>query len=201
MSSPAEGAGSYPVDLDLDAPLEITWWRAVANPILAIPHLMIMSALVEVLEPLWIVMFFAILFTGAIPKGLFNFTVMILRYSWRVTSYTLFMREGYPPFSFTPSETDPRDDPAFLEISRPSELSRIMIFIKWFVLIPQFIVLAFVALVAAVMVIIGWFSVLLTGTWPRDARDFVLGTIRWCMRVTAYFYLLTDEYPPFSSQR
>ena len=45
---------------------------------------------------------------------------------------------------------------------------------------------------------IAFFAVLFTGSWPVGLRDFVLGVMRWGVRVQAYCWLLTDEYPPFA---
>jgi Domain of unknown function (DUF4389) len=39
---------------------------------------------------------------------------------------------------------------------------------------------------------------LFTAHWPEGLRTFLVGVLRWSTRVNAYFYLLTDEYPPFS---
>ena len=48
------------------------------------------------------------------------------------------------------------------------------------------------------MTIVSWFAVLFTGRLPNGMFNFLLGTMRWCNRVSAYYLLLTDEYPPFS---
>ncbi len=191
---------AYPAQLGFTGPLQVERWRVVGNPILAIPHLFIASALQGILDTLACVAFIMILFTGNIPRGLFNFMAMIFRYSWRVFSYALFMRENYPAFEFVPSEADPSADQATFSISYPQNLSRGLIFIKWLLVIPHLVVLAFVALAAAISIIIAWFAVLFTGAWPQGLRDFVIGTIRWIARVSAYFYLMTDVYPPFSTE-
>ena len=48
-------------------------------------------------------------------------------------------------------------------------------------------------------VVIAWFAILFTGTYPRNLFDYVVGVFRWNNRVTAYaFTLITDQYPPFS---
>jgi Domain of unknown function (DUF4389) len=48
------------------------------------------------------------------------------------------------------------------------------------------------------MVIVAWFAILFTGSYPRSVFDFVEGVIRWHNRVIGYAVtLVTDQYPPF----
>jgi hypothetical protein len=71
--------------------------------------------------------------------------------------------------------------------------------VKWFLAIPHYVILIFLAVASVVVVIIAWFAILFTGRYPRGLFDFVVGVIRWSNRVTAYaFVLTTDRYPPFS---
>ena len=73
--------------------------------------------------------------------------------------------------------------------------------VKWLLAIPHWIVLAFLTAGAAIAVIIAWFSILLTGRYPRGLFDYVVGVQRWANRVAAYaVVLVTDKYPPFSLQ-
>jgi hypothetical protein len=87
---------------------------------------------------------------------------------------------------------------AGFEITYPSELNRWLPLVKWLLAIPHFIALFFVGIAAFFVLIYGFFVVLFTGRWPRGAFDFVVGTLRWYLRVLAYFHLMTDAYPPFS---
>ena len=189
---------AYPVQLDLDAPLEVARWRPLVHWILVIPHWVVLYVLGLVLGVLAFVSWFAILFTANIPRGLFDFMAMILRYQWRTYSYISWMREPYPPFDFTPSTQDPGNDPARLSIEYPERLSRLLIFVKWLLVIPHFIALLFLFIGAAFVWIAGFFAVLFTGRWPEGMRRFLIGALRWSMRVTTYAYLMTDVYPPFS---
>ena len=191
-------SSAYPVQLDLEAPLEVARWRPLVHWLLVIPHWIVLYVLNIVIGILAFVSWFAILFTGNIPRGIFDFMAMILRYQWRTYSYLFFMREPYPPFEFTASTADPGTDPARLSVAYPERLSRLLIFVKWLLVIPHVIALFFVAIGAFFVAIAGFFAVLITGSWPEGMRNFLIGTSRWSMRVTAYFYLMTDAYPPFS---
>jgi hypothetical protein len=193
-------ASAYPVQVDLDAPLEVARWRPLVHWILAIPQIIVLDVLGSVLGVLGLIAWFAILFTRQIPKGLFDFMAMILRYQWRVVSYIAWMREPYPPFEFSASDADPGGDPARLDVVYPEQLSRVLIFFKWLMLVPHLIALVLLFIGASFVWLAGFFVVLFTGRWPEGMRNFLVGTIRWSTRVSAYFYLMTDVYPPFSLQ-
>jgi roadblock/LC7 domain-containing protein len=187
-----------PVVLTLDAPLEVARWRPLVHWILAIPQYIVLYALQIVLGALTIVSFFTILFTKRIPDAIFGFMVLVHRYQWRVYSYLLWMREGYPPFDFQGVPDDAGTDPAKVSIWRQEEYRRLMPLVKWFLAIPHYIVLFFVFVGTIFVAIYGFFAVLITGRWPEGARDFIIGSNRWYLRVQAYVALLTDVYPPFS---
>jgi hypothetical protein len=87
--------------------------------------------------------------------------------------------------------------PMRLEFEYPTQPSKLT-FVKWILAIPQFIVLGLVGIVAYVMFIYAWFSVLITERYPRSAYDFLVGTGRWATRVYAYIFFMAEEYPPFS---
>jgi hypothetical protein len=71
--------------------------------------------------------------------------------------------------------------------------------VKWLLAIPHYIVLAVLWVVAVVVIVIAWFAILFTGSYPRSLFDYVAGVARWSLRVQAYaFLLVTDQYPPFS---
>jgi hypothetical protein len=72
--------------------------------------------------------------------------------------------------------------------------------VHWLLAIPHFVVLLFVFIGAMFVWIGGFFAVSVTGRWPEGMRNFLVGTMRWSLRVSTYSYLLTDQYPPFSLQ-
>src|ERR1700722_3057970 len=189
--SPAPASASA-VQLDLDAPLTVARWRVIGNPIMAIPHFIFLYVLSAVLSVVTIIAWFAILFTGKYPPGLFDFAVGVMRYQWRVGTFYLFMREPYPAFGIPSGPADPGDDPAKFSITRPEKLSRGLIFIKWLLAIPVYIVLIVLGIGAYVVLLIGFFAVLFTGKWPAGLRKYVVGVARLGFRLNAYLYLMTD---------
>jgi hypothetical protein len=192
--------GTYPARLGLNAPLEVKNWRPLVNWLLAIPHYIVAAALAALRRVLTLVAFFTILFTRQIPRSIFDMIVMTRRYSWRAVSYGLWMRESYPPFSFTLSSEDDGIDPAWLSVDYPENLNRWAPLYKWLLAIPHIIVLIFLGLGVVFVILASFFVVLFTGKWPESFRSFVIGIQGWSLRVGAYVLFLRDEYPPFSLQ-
>jgi len=135
-----------------------------------------------------------ILFARRYPRWWFDFALELARFGTRIGAYLALLTDQYP------STVDQQS--VHLELDYPnveSDLNQWMPLVKWFLAIPHFIVLAVLSVVAFFAVIIAWFAILFTGRYPRGLFDFVVGVVRWWLRVQAYATLLvTDRYPPFS---
>jgi hypothetical protein len=193
--APPPPAAAYPVRFDVQYPDTLSRWKIFVKWILAIPQFIIVYLLQTVNSILVFIAFFAILFTKKWPRGLFDFSVQIQRWTLNTYAYALTLqRDEYPPFT-----GEAGNYALTLEVDYDVNLSRWQIFLKWLFAIPHLIILIFLGIAAYVVVIIAFFAILFTGKYPRGMFNFVVGTIRWITRVNAYaFWLMTDRYPPFT---
>jgi hypothetical protein len=191
---------SYPASFSLDPPDRSANWRPIVHWFLAIPHLVVIYLLQLVGRVCVVISWLVILFTGKQPESLANIQCMYQRYQMRVWAYIAFMVEEYPPFSFTLAADDPGDVPRVrLDFDVALEgRNRLTVFFRILMVIPQLLVLVVLWIAGFVCVVLSLFAVLFTGRWPEGLHRFVLGLMRWNVRVNAYLNLLTDEYPPFS---
>ena len=95
-------AGLYPVTYEVDNPGELNRWLPLIKWLLAVPHYIVLAVLGIVAAFVWIIAFFAILFTRKYPRGMFDFIVGVQRWFNRVYAYVSLMRDEYPPFSLNP---------------------------------------------------------------------------------------------------
>ena len=89
---------SYP-----DVQADLNRWLPLVKWILAIPHYLILILLGTAWLVAVIIAWFAILFTGRYPAGLFGFVVGVNRWWIRVAAYAfLLVTDRYPPFRLSP---------------------------------------------------------------------------------------------------
>ena len=192
---------TYPVNIRGELTIPPGGWVWLFKWLLIIPHAFVLIFLGIGFVVVWIIAFFAILFTGQYPKSLFEYNTGVLRWTWRVFfySYQALGTDKYPPFSLQP---DP-DYPADLDIAYPESLSRGLVLVKWWLLaIPHYIIVGIFqggryGGLVFILAIISAIVVLFTGKYPPEIFKLVIGMNRWSYRVYAYAALMTDEYPPF----
>ncbi len=151
-------------------------WSVAAGGIIVVPTLLM------------------ILFRQKYPKWWYNFNVELTKFCMRVGTYILLLRDEYP-------STD-EEQAVHITIPYPdvkNDLVNWMPLVKWLLAFPHVIMLGFLWIGAIIAVILAWLAILFTGTHPKGIFDYIVGVMRWSLRVEAYALLLTtDEYPPFS---
>jgi hypothetical protein len=206
---------AYPLSVRgfFDQPSRALW---LVKWLLLIPHYIILVFLWLAFWIVTVIAFFAILFTTRYPKGLFDFNVGVIRWSWRVSfyGYTALGTDRYPPFTLA----DVPDYPARLDLEYPQQLNRWLPLVKWLLAFPQYILVGALFgsgyVVATTMqdgravtystpsligacVLIAAIAMLFTTRYPPGLFDLVVGINRWSYRLVVYLGLMTDRYPPF----
>jgi hypothetical protein len=163
-----------------------------------LPHLFVLIFITIAAMFINFIAFWAILITGNYPRGMWNFMVGMLRWNLRLGARLNNLSDGYPAFGLNAT-----DDATELAIDYPEKSSRGLLLARTFfglfyIMIPHGICLLFLSIGVLFVKIFAFWIVLITGKYPKGMHDYMVGVTRWGMRVNAYYYNLTDTYPPFS---
>jgi len=195
ISATAGVSGPFPFGLEVGGPEPQSRLSVLLRIFYAIPHLIVLYLLNAVLSIVSFIAWLVILFTGKYPGGMMNFTTGGLRWSLRVGGYLALLTDKYPPFSLEDDATYPI---RFVGTGHVDGRNRLTCFFRILMIIPHLIVLYVLGAIAEIAIFIGWIAALITGSVPGGIHNFAAGVLRWAARVEAYYYLLTDDYPPFS---
>ena len=90
----------YPITIGIEYSEKLSRLTTFFRCIMIIPHSIVLGALGIVASIFLFISWWAILFTGRYPRGMFNFVSGYLRWTTRVNGYALLLTDKYPPFSF-----------------------------------------------------------------------------------------------------
>lgn len=172
------------------------FWRGI----LAFPVVLFLSAFTESTNWGWAGGFLllptllALVFTGKYPSYILNFNHALLELHTRVTAYVLLLTDDYPSI-----ERNPKIAVILPDVDSGKKLNRILQIFKVLFVIPLVIVGLVYAICGIFATFVAWIITWSTGTYPRWALDYILGTISFWNRIYGYAILLvTDEYPRFT---
>lgn len=181
-------------------------WLWLVKWFLAIPHHIVLAVLWIAFLVVTVVAGVAILFTGRYPASLFQFTVGVLRWNWRVAfyAYGVLGTDQYPPFTLARS-----DYPAEFDVAYPRKLSHWKVLLKsWLFALPQLVIVSALTggawasstsgiSLLAVLVLVAAVILLFTGVYRLGLFNLLMGINRWALRTVTYVALMSDKYPPF----
>jgi hypothetical protein len=151
----------YPVSYEADAALEgrnrlTTFFRYIVS----IPWQIVVALYGIVAEIAAIIAWFAIVFTGRYPEGLYNFNVGFLRMASRVNGFNYLLTDEWPPFN---GEENPQY-PIRVGVAPPlDEYSRLKTGLRLIFGIPVYLLAIVQSLILSVCTLIAWFVILFTG--------------------------------------
>jgi hypothetical protein len=187
----------YPVTFKADYVEKRSRLTTFFRLILAIPHFIVVTFYVLAAEIVVIISWFALLFTGRYPQGIYDFVAGALRYMTRVYGYASLLTDQYPPFSGDPATPYAVD----LVIAPPkAEYSRMKVLFRLILAIPVLIISYAMQIVAQVGALIAWFAIVILGRQPKGLQDMITLGLSYQQRSNAYFALLTEDWPPFTEE-
>ncbi|MDX8150355.1 DUF4389 domain-containing protein [Patulibacter brassicae] len=187
-----------PGELSFSAPRADTHSRVTAffRFLLAIPHLILWYLWAIVAGVAVVIAWFALLFTGRYPAGLYGFVSGFTRYNTRVFAYLYLLSDRYPPFSGSPDEAYPVE----LQVGPAQEsYNRLWVLLRIIPLIAVAIINYALSIVLAFAVFFGWFAVLFLGRMPEGLHNAIAFCVSFQVRAGAYGALLVEKFPSFDA--
>jgi hypothetical protein len=186
----------YPVSYEADNPGDgrnrlTTFFRSLV----VIPWMIVAALYGFVASIAVVIAWFALVFTGRYPEGLYNFVAGYVRMIGRVNAFYYLATDEWPPFN---GEENP-DYPVRIGIPAPKpQYSRLKAGFRFIVGIPVILLSYVQAFIALVVAVIGWFAILFTGSMSDGLFNPLRSALAYQTRAAAYLALLTEDYPPFS---
>jgi len=186
----------YPVSYEADAALEgrnrlTTFFRYLV----VIPWAIVAALYAIAAEIAAVIAWFAIVFTGRYPEGLYNFNAGFLRMSTRVNGFYYLLTDEWPPFNGDENPQYP------IRVGVPEPLGaydRLKTGLRLIFGIPVYLLAIVQSLILTVCTIIAWFAILFTGRLGEGLFNPMRSASAYLARATAYFLLITEDWPPFS---
>jgi Domain of unknown function (DUF4389) len=158
--------------------------------LMVIPAAFVLGFVLIAANAVAFVSWWAALFTGRVPTGMFEFMTGALRWAARLQAYNALLTDQYPPFSL---DDDP-DYPVRL-VTRQTRLSRAAVFFRVILAIPAYIVAIVASLGLTILSFFGWLIALFTGQLPDSLHEAFAAITRYYLRYLGYMLLVTPEYP------
>ncbi|MEY9877368.1 hypothetical protein ABH931_006892 [Streptacidiphilus sp. MAP12-33] len=176
-------------ELDLPGPGAQRRWTVLLRWLLAVPHYVVLAVLGFVGFFVVIFGWFAALVLGRLPGPVARYLAGLLVYQTRVYAYSMLLVDAYPPFAF-----DAPGYPVQVDV-RPTELNRLAVLFRLFLAIPAAIIQWLATTGWYTICFFFWLIALVLGRLPEPIFGATAATVRYAMRFSAYWTMLTPAYP------
>ena len=183
----------YPVSFEADYDPEQSRLKTLFRYFIAIPWLLLSYGYGIVAGLFALIAWFALLFTGRYPQGLYDFVTGYIRYSAQMGGFVYLMTDQLPPFGL-----NEEDYPIRVNFSDPkAKYSRLKVFFRFIIGIPVMLMALVHFVILAVCATLGWFAALFTGKMPEGLYNPIRNANAYLTRTNAYFNYVTEDWPPF----
>lgn len=187
----------YPVRYEADYVEQqsraITFFRLI----LAIPWLIVGSVYATAAFIVSLLVWFAILFTGRHPEGLYKFNAGVVRFLGRANAFFYLQTDRWPSFGF---EEDP-SYPIRVEVDPPLEkYNRWKTAFRLILAFPVLFMIYLIPYISALASATAWFHIVFMGRTSGGVHNALTTGLVYQLRSTAYLLLLTETIPPVSDQ-
>lgn len=212
------GSSPYPVDLEVDGPALQGRWGAGFRLLLALPALLLASALAGggvgggsgsgyaagggVLAVVGFLGWFAALARGRMPEGLRDLGTYAIGYGAQASGYALLLTDRYPdsrPVHVRPHPRLPLH-PLRLRLADELRRERTTVLFRLLLALPHLVWLTLWTAVAIPAAVLSWAAALATGRLPRALHRFLAAYVRYGAHVTAFASLVGGPFPGFAGR-
>jgi Domain of unknown function (DUF4389) len=188
----------YPVHYEADYQSEQNRATTFFRIILAIPWLIVGYVYEIAAFFTQVVAWFALLFTGRYPEGLYKLNAGFVRYRVRVFAWVYLQTDEWPPFGIS----DDPDYPIRINVGpREEKQSRVKAFFRLILVIPMLILVYAIAYIHMFLGVLAWLTIVFRGYLPEGANNAMTFCNSFYTRVYGYLALLTDVYPPVGEEK
>ena len=187
--SPVLGQGEVLPELDIFPPERQRRWTVLLRLLLLIPQFIALFVVSIAVFVVMVIAWFGALGMGRLPTWCADFLAWYLVWSTQVGAYASLLVDTYPPYG------SPDAYPVSLELPPGGPLNRAAVFFRFILFIPAALMLGFLSVGWGMLAVFFWLAVLILGRTPRPVFDAGAAIVRYQMRASAYYMMLTPAYP------
>ncbi len=206
------GEKPYPVDLEIDPPADQSRWKTFFRFPLAIPALIVTSALLSggprsggyysggAAFAAAFLLWWVGVFRGRSPRGLRDLVVYCIGYASQASAYLFLLTDRYPysgPNAFASAREDEEPHPVRLAVTDDLRRSRVLVFFRLPVAIPHIVWFVGWTIVALLVSLLNWLCALVIGRPPRPFHRFLSAYLRYSTHLGAFLFLVGNPFPGF----